>query len=123
MCPRLSTMLVGLAGLLFSLVPVSWCPFPGTHEFTWHPQGMPLHVVVIGLAWPVGRASPPGPLSIFDGEGEEMLAHGSWGAFCQIWCNCGAFAPYFFIFPFSSWLVCFGEGVTPFSYLFFLLHL
>src|SRR5260221_13367125 len=98
MCPRLSTMLVGLAGLLFSLVPVSWCPFPGTHEFTWHPQGMPLHVVVIGLAWPVGRALPPGALSLFDGGGEEALARGSWGGCGQVCCECGAVAPRFFVF-------------------------
>src|SRR5260370_38487586 len=40
----------------------------------------------------------PWPLSIFDGGGEEVLAHGSWGASGQIRAKWGAFAPDFFGF-------------------------
>ncbi len=43
----------------------------------------------------LSRASPPGPLSITDGEGEEVLAHGSWGGLgpdrVQMWCMCAVF--------------------------------
>ena len=48
----------------------------------------------------LSRASPPSPLSIFDGEGEEVLAHGSWGGWrpdmVQMWCICVIF---FGVFP------------------------
>ncbi len=43
----------------------------------------------------------PWPLSIFDGGGEEVLAHGSWGCsrpdMAQLWRICTVF---FWIFPF-----------------------
>jgi len=49
----------------------------------------------------LSRASPPSPLSIFDGEGEEALAHGSWGGLrpdmVQLWRICSVF---FWVFPF-----------------------
>jgi hypothetical protein len=45
-------------------------------------------------------------------------------AFCQIWCNCGAFAPYFFYFPFFLLVGVFWRGsYALLPYLFFLLHL
>ena len=46
-------------------------------------------------------ALPPSPLSIKDGEGEEALAHGSWGGLrpdmVQLWRICTVF---FWVFPF-----------------------
>jgi len=49
----------------------------------------------------LSRASPPSPLSIKDGEGEEVLAHGSWGGLrpdsAQLWRICAVF---FWFFPF-----------------------
>ncbi len=51
----------------------------------------------------LSRASPPGPLSIFDGEGEEVLAHGSWGGLrpdmVQLWRICTVFFSFFLSFP------------------------
>src|SRR5260370_5499590 len=57
------------------------------------------------------QASPPGPLSIKDGEGEEVLAHGSCGGLRpergQLWCMCAVFLG---VFP----LLClFAAGVEP----------
>ena len=66
---------------------------------------MPLHFVVIGLAWPMGLTLFP--LSIFDGEGEEVLANGSWGGLrpdmVQLWRICAVFF-YLPFFP-PGWCV------------------
>jgi len=57
------------------------------------------------------QASPPGPLSIKDGEGEEVLAHGSWGGLrpdrVQMWCMCAVFLG---VFPLLCLLT---PGVEP----------
>src|SRR5216683_2168103 len=54
---------------------------------------------------------PPGPLSIKDGEGEEVLAHGSWGGLrpdrVQLWCMCAVFLG---VFPLLCLLT---PGVEP----------
>ena len=59
----------------------------------------------------LSRASPPGPLSICDGEGEEVLAHGSWGCLrpdrVQMWCMCAVF---WGVFPLLCLLT---PGVEP----------
>src|SRR5260370_16295843 len=120
---RLATMLVGLAGLLESRVLLR----PGESS-----SGLYTAALFPALGC----------------DGELALVF----AFCQIWRNCGAFAPYFFNFSFPSLLrlqtrlrfswhrggLCryeppifvrtllarIGDGVKPlFSYLFFLLLL
>jgi len=76
--------------------------------------------MLVGLAGAIGKSSVVATRrKLIRATARDQLALVF--AFCQIWCNCGAFAPYFFIFP-PGWFVWRGSNALL-SYSFFLWYL
>src|SRR5258708_32276031 len=70
-----------------------------------------LSTMLVGLAGAIGKSSFVATRrKLIRATARDQLALVF--AFCQIGCNCGAFAPYFLFFLLVG---SFGGGVTPFS--------